>query len=139
MEKFRIEKDTMGEVKVPSNKYWGAQTQRSIQNFSIAQDVNKMPIEIIHAFAILKKAAAITNAELGVLEVEKKDSQKPMLPEGLQLFVEESQPIIEKAVSQAIEKGKPYNLEIKARTAKGKELWVYTNGKPNYNSETHSS
>lgn len=73
MEKFRIEKDTMGEVKVPSNKYWGAQTQRSIQNFSIAQDVNKMPIEIIHAFAILKKAAAITNAELGVLEVEKKD------------------------------------------------------------------
>lgn len=52
---FRIEKDTMGEVKVPAHVYWGAQTQRSIDNFRIAQDINKMPKEIIQAFAYLKK------------------------------------------------------------------------------------
>ncbi len=68
---FRIEKDTMGEVKVPANVYWGAQTQRSIENFKIAEDINKMPKEIIKAFAYLKKAAAITNEELGVLPKEK--------------------------------------------------------------------
>lgn len=68
---FRIEKDTMGEVKVPSEAYYGAQTQRSIDNFKIAQDTNKMPKEIIQAFAYLKKAAALTNTELGVLPAEK--------------------------------------------------------------------
>lgn len=68
---FRIEKDTMGEVKVPSSAYYGAQTQRSIDNFKIARDTNKMPREIIEGFAILKKAAAQTNAELGVLPPEK--------------------------------------------------------------------
>jgi fumarate hydratase class II len=67
---FRIEKDTMGEVKVPSHVYWGAQTQRSIENFKIAQDINKMPREIIQAFAYLKKAAAITNFEAGVMSEE---------------------------------------------------------------------
>ncbi len=70
---YRIEKDTMGEVKVPSNVYWGAQTQRSIENFQIAQDINKMPKEIIKAFAYLKKAAALTNVEAGVLPKEKAD------------------------------------------------------------------
>jgi len=68
---YRIEKDTMGEVSVPSNAYYGAQTQRSIDNFKIAQDTNKMPKEIIKAFAYLKKAAAITNYEAGVLSEEK--------------------------------------------------------------------
>lgn len=70
---YRIEKDTMGEVQVPADVYWGAQTQRSIENFKIAQDTNKMPIEIIRAFAYLKKAAAITNFEAGVLSEEKKN------------------------------------------------------------------
>ncbi len=70
---YRIEKDTMGEVQVPENAYYGAQTQRSVDNFKIAQDINKMPKEIIQAFAYLKKAAAITNAELGVLPQEKAD------------------------------------------------------------------
>ena len=70
---YRIEKDTMGEVKVPVNVYWGAQTQRSIDNFKIAQDINKMPKEIIKAFAYLKKAAAITNFEAGILPKEKCD------------------------------------------------------------------
>jgi fumarate hydratase class II len=69
---YRIEKDTMGEVQVPADVYWGAQTQRSIENFKIAQDINRMPREIIRAFAYLKKAAAITNFEAGVLPEEKK-------------------------------------------------------------------
>src|SRR4030095_12058951 len=71
---YRIEKDTMGEVKVPSDVYWGAQTQRSIENFKIAQDINKMPFPIIEAFAYLKKAAALANHELGVLAVDKRDA-----------------------------------------------------------------
>ncbi len=70
---YRIEKDTMGEVNVPADVYWGAQTQRSIENFQIAQDINKMPKEIIRAFAYLKKAAALTNLEAGVLSKEKSD------------------------------------------------------------------
>ncbi len=68
---FRIEKDTMGKVQVPADALYGAQTQRSIDNFRIAQDINKMPKEIIKAFAYLKKAAAITNFEAGVLPREK--------------------------------------------------------------------
>lgn len=71
---FRIEKDTMGEVQVPKDAYYGAQTQRSIDNFRIAQDINRMPKEIIKAFAYLKKAAALTNTELGVLPQEKCDA-----------------------------------------------------------------
>ncbi|HEX7905391.1 MAG TPA: class II fumarate hydratase [Chitinophagaceae bacterium] len=70
---YRIEKDTMGEVKVPADAMYGAQTQRSIDNFQIAQDINKMPKEIIRAFAYLKKAAAITNFEAGVLSQEKSE------------------------------------------------------------------
>ena len=70
---YRIEKDTMGKVEVPANVYWGAQTQRSIMNFPIAQDINKMPKEIIRAFAYLKKAAANTNYEAGILSEDKKN------------------------------------------------------------------
>ena len=67
---YRIEKDTIGEIKVASDKYWGAQTERSRNNFKIGP-AGSMPIEIIHAFAVLKKAAAITNSKLGVLEENK--------------------------------------------------------------------
>ncbi|GAB3336704.1 class II fumarate hydratase [Larkinella ripae] len=70
---YRIEKDTMGQVQVPADVYWGAQTQRSIENFKIAQDINKMPREIVRAFAYLKKAAALTNLDAGVLPQEKSD------------------------------------------------------------------
>ncbi|GGF03114.1 class II fumarate hydratase [Hymenobacter cavernae] len=70
---FRTEKDTMGPVQVPADAYWGAQTQRSIENFQIAQDINKMPKEIIRAFAYLKKAAALTNLDAGILPQEKSD------------------------------------------------------------------
>lgn len=69
--KTRKEKDTLGYVDVPADKYWGAQTQRSTQNFKINQQNDKMPIEIIRAFAVLKKAAAKTNVELGVLDATK--------------------------------------------------------------------
>lgn len=63
---YRIERDSFGELKVPMNKYWGAQTQRSLENFKIGHE--KMPLEIIEAFAILKRAAAITNNKLGLLD-----------------------------------------------------------------------
>ena len=69
---YRIEKDTMGEVKVPLDKYWGAQTERSRNNFKIGQS-SSMPLEIIYGFAYLKKAAAHANCELGVLSSEKRD------------------------------------------------------------------
>ncbi|CAG5078318.1 class II fumarate hydratase [Parvicella tangerina] len=69
---FRIEKDTIGEVKVPADKYWGAQTERSRNNFKIGP-AGSMPIEVVHAFAYLKKAAAHANCELGVLAEEKRD------------------------------------------------------------------
>src|SRR6476469_6785606 len=71
---YRVEKDTMGEVKVPAEVYWGAQTQRSIENFKIAQDINRMPKPVIYAFAYLKKAAALANNELGVLPDDKRDA-----------------------------------------------------------------
>lgn len=67
---YRIEKDTLGEVKVPADKYWGAQTQRSKENFKIGE-AGSMPVEIIKAFAVLKKAAAQTNNELGILDNDK--------------------------------------------------------------------
>ena len=69
---FRIEKDTMGEVKVPADKLWGAQTERSRNNFKIGTPAS-MPLEIVYGFAYLKKAAAYTNCEFGVLTEEKRD------------------------------------------------------------------
>jgi fumarate hydratase class II len=70
---YRIEKDTMGEVKVPYDKYWGAQTERSRNNFKIGPSAS-MPKEIIEGFAYLKKAAAYANCDLGVLSTEKRDA-----------------------------------------------------------------
>ena len=69
---FRIEHDTMGEVKVPSDKYWGAQTERSRNNFKIGPEAS-MPVEIVRAFGVLKKCAAMANHQLGVLSEEKKN------------------------------------------------------------------
>lgn len=71
MSNFRIERDTMGEMKVPADRYWGAQTQRSLQNFEIGDITMKRPM--IRALGILKKAAAMTNADLGLLSPEKRD------------------------------------------------------------------
>lgn len=66
---YRIEHDTMGEVKVPADKYWGAQTERSFENFKIGS--TKMPLEIIHAFGVLKKAAALVNWSLGMIDAQR--------------------------------------------------------------------
>ncbi|MDN0040505.1 class II fumarate hydratase [Bacillus aerophilus] len=72
MTEFRIEKDTMGEIKVPQDKFWGAQTQRSKENFKIGSE--KMPKEVVNAFAILKRSTAIANERLGNLESEKAEA-----------------------------------------------------------------
>ena len=69
---FRIEKDTMGKVEVPADKYWGAQTERSRNNFKIGPAAS-MPLDIVYGFAYLKKAAAYTNCEMGILAEEKRD------------------------------------------------------------------
>jgi fumarate hydratase, class II len=91
---YRIEKDTMGKVEVPANVYWGAQTQRSIMNFPIAQDINKMPKEIIKAFAYLKKAAAITNFEAGILAEDKKNLISNVCDEILEGKLDDQFPLV---------------------------------------------
>ncbi|MEO6314159.1 MAG: class II fumarate hydratase [Chitinophagaceae bacterium] len=91
---YRIEKDTMGEVKVPVDALYGAQTQRSIDNFKIAEDINKMPKEIIKAFAYLKKAAAITNLEAGVLDKKKSDLIGKVCDEILEGKLDTSFPLV---------------------------------------------
>ena len=68
---YRIEKDTMGEIKVKKNVYWGAQTQRAVENFKIGD--HKIPMELIYAYAIVKKAAALVNYDCGVLKKDKAD------------------------------------------------------------------
>ena len=91
---YRIEKDTMGEVKVPADALYGAQTQRSVENFKIAQDINKMPKEIIKAFAYLKKAAALTNLEAGALSKEKSDLIGKVCDEILEGKLDEYFPLV---------------------------------------------
>ncbi len=91
---YRIEHDTMGEVQVPADKYWGAQTQRSRNNFKIGGEKNHMPIEIIRAFAILKKSAAETNAELGVLPQEKANLIAQVCDEILDGMLDDQFPLV---------------------------------------------
>jgi fumarate hydratase, class II len=90
---FRIEKDTMGEVKVPSDKYWGAQTERSRNNFQIGPE-SSMPKEIIYAFAYLKKAAAHANHDLGVLTAEKRDMISKVCEEILAKKLDDQFPLV---------------------------------------------
>jgi len=90
---YRIEKDTMGEVKVPAEKYWGAQTQRSINNFKIGSEAS-MPLEIIYGFSYLKKAAAHTNCELGVLSEEKRDLISKVCDEILECKHDDQFPLV---------------------------------------------
>ncbi len=84
----------MGEVRVPADAYYGAQTQRSIENFKIARDINTMPKEIIRAFAYLKKAAALTNLEAGVLTKEKSDLIGQVCDEILDKKLDDSFPLV---------------------------------------------
>ena len=90
----RIEKDTMGIVRVPVDAYYGAQTQRSIENFEIAQDINRMPKEIIYAFAYLKKGAALANKDAGVLSAEKCDLIVRVCDEILAGHLDEAFPLV---------------------------------------------
>jgi fumarate hydratase class II len=92
MTDYRIEKDTMGEVKVPADKYWGAQTQRSKENFTIGGHL--MPLEVIQAFAVLKKAAALANTELGVLTREKTDIISRVCDEILEGKLDDQFPLV---------------------------------------------
>ena len=94
MSEYRIEKDTMGQVQVPAHVYWGAQTQRSIENFKIAQDINRMPKEIIRAFAYLKKAAALTNRDAGILSAEKCDMIAAVCDEILEGKLDDQFPLV---------------------------------------------
>jgi len=91
---YRIEKDTMGPVEIPTDKYWGAQTQRSVNNFKIGGVKHQMPLEIIHAFAILKKSAAQTNAVLGVLDQGKADIISQTCDEILEGKLEDQFPLV---------------------------------------------
>ncbi len=88
----RTEKDTMGSIEVPADKYWGAQTQRSKENFKIGGQL--MPLEIINAFAILKKAAALVNCDLGILSKEKMDLIAKVCDEILEGKLEEHFPLV---------------------------------------------
>lgn len=90
---FRIEKDSMGEVKVPANQYWGAQTERSRNNFKIGKE-GSMPKEIIEGFAYLKKAAAYTNCELGILSIEKRDLISKVCDEILEGKLDDQFPLV---------------------------------------------
>ena len=90
---YRIEKDTIGEVKVPSNRLWGAQTERSKNNFKIGPS-GSMPMELIYAFAILKKAAAITNQEKGILDKKKSDAISKVCDEILEGKLDNEFPLV---------------------------------------------
>ena len=91
---FRSEHDTMGEVKVPADKYWGAQTERSRNNFKIGGANMQMPLEVVKAFAILKKSAAQANHELGVLAAEKKDLITQVCDEILEGKLDDQFPLV---------------------------------------------
>lgn len=90
---YRIEKDTMGEVKVPADKYWGAQTERSRNNFKIGPSAS-MPKEIVQGFAYLKKAAAYANCDLGVLSTEKRDAIAAVCDEILEGKLDDQFPLV---------------------------------------------
>ena len=90
---YRIEKDTIGNIKVPSECLWGAQTQRSINNFKIGK-AGSMPIEIIYGFAYLKKAAAYTNHKLGVLSKIKRDLISNVCDEILEGKLDDQFPLV---------------------------------------------
>ena len=91
--KYRIEKDTLGDVQVPADVYWGAQTERSRSNFKIGPSAS-MPIEIVQGFAYLKKSAAYTNHELGVLDLNKRDLIAQVCDEILEGKLDDQFPLV---------------------------------------------
>jgi fumarate hydratase class II len=121
---YRIEKDTMGEVKVPAHVYWGAQTQRSIENFKIAQDINKMPKEIITAFAYLKKAAALANNELGVLPDDKKNAITSVCDEVLSGTLNDQFPLVVWQTGSGTQSNMNVNEVVAYRKAHVNQWWA---------------
>lgn len=131
---YRIEKDTMGEVRVPVDAYYGAQTQRSIDNFKIAQDINRMPKEIIRAFAYLKKAAALTNLEAGVLSKEKSDLIGKVCDEILENKLDKEFPLVVWQTGSGTQSNMNVNevVAYRAHVLQGgqltdKEKWIHPN------------
>ncbi|WP_100399612.1 class II fumarate hydratase [Bacillus sp. FJAT-44742] len=127
---YRIEKDTLGEMKVPADKNWGAQTQRSLENFKIGKE--KMPIEVVHAFAILKRSAALANKRLGKLEPEKADAIAKAADEVLSGQLDDNFPLVVWQTGSGTQSNMNMN-EVLARRAtalleeEGKDLIVHPN------------
>jgi len=121
--KYRIEYDTLGEVKVPKDKYWGAQTQRSLENFRIGPQAS-MPIELIRAYGILKKAAAYTNCQLGVLSAEKREIISQVCDEIMRGDLDEHFPLVVWQTGSGTQTNMNVNEVIanRAQVLKGKEL-----------------
>jgi fumarate hydratase class II len=123
--KFRIEKDTMGEVQVPAEKYWGAQTERSRNNFKIGPP-SSMPHEIIEGFAYLKKAAAYTNCDSGILPPEKRDAIATVCDEILNGELKDEFPLVIWQTGSGTQSNMNVNEVIanRAQVVKGKEIGV---------------
>lgn len=130
MEQFRIERDTLGEIAVPQQKYWGAQTERSKQNFRIGTE--RMPIEMIYAFAKVKRATATVNYELGKLSLEKKQAISEVCTEILSGQLDEHFPLVVWQTGSGTQTNMNVN-EVIARRANEllKEKNVHTTIHPN--------
>ena len=127
---YRIEKDTLGEIKVPADRWWGAQTQRSVENFKIGTE--KMPLEIIRAFAILKKSAAIANKKLGKLEAEIADEIAAVADEIINGKLDTHFPLVVWQTGSGTQSNMNVNEVIANRandrlTSKGSNLRVHPN------------
>ncbi len=124
LEKFRIEKDTIGEVRVPEDKFWGAQTQRSKDNFKIGSE--KMPLEVVYGLALIKKTAAIVNHQLGKLSETKMEVIKKVCDEILSGDYDDHFPL---AVWQT-GSGTQTNMNVNEVVAHQANEWLKTNGSP---------
>ncbi|NNC95321.1 MAG: class II fumarate hydratase [Chitinophagales bacterium] len=122
--KYRYEKDTLGKVEVPADKYWGAQTQRSTQNFKIGDASTRMPMEIIRAYAVLKKAAASTNADLGILDKEKAEMIAKVCDEILDGNLDDQFPLVVWQTGSGTQTNMNVNevIAYRAHVLKGGEL-----------------
>ncbi|MGF7048876.1 fumarate hydratase class II [Paenibacillus sp. DS2015] len=127
---FRIEKDTIGEIKVPADKLWAAQTQRSFENFQIGTE--KMPLDLIRVFAILKKSAALTNAKLGKLDPTKADAIVAAADEIIEGALDEHFPLVVWQTGSGTQSNMNVNEVIASRANqlladKGSELRIHPN------------
>ena len=122
--KYRIEKDTLGEVEVPADVYYGPQTQRSVNNFKIATDISRMPEEVIEAFAYLKKGAALANKDAGVLSPEKCELIGKVCDEILAGKLNDSFPLIQ---FQTEEKTKSRSTSLRSTLNLGAEYTLLNN------------